>query len=365
MSAPETPVPVTPIELSLWDLDQIEVQREWQHIDIFLVDERNRLAVIIENKIDTGEHSDHLRRYHEVVKQYYPGFRIIGLYLTPVGDEPSHEGYLPLDYGLVCEVLDSLAQSQASVSNPDLQILVAHYTQMLRRHIVGDPEIAKLCRQIYCDHKEALDLVYRHRPNPKVDSGKLLDRLIDNTEGLVGKGGYYKNDYIVFRPQKWDSVALLSGRQGGSGLLRFVFHNQPRGGSGELILFLETSPGDESVRRKLFEMGQKNEKLFNDLIDPDTNDNPKLYRRTFLDSKFFEEATDEVREEEIRKHWTEFLEEDLPRIEAALERESWIWEPNEASKSAKTSGSDSRFVWGDGDIVITRRPGEGDYREEK
>lgn len=147
--------------------------------------------------------------------------------------------------------------------------------------------------------------------------------------------------------------------------MRFVFHNQPRGGSGELTLFLEMGSGDESVRRKLFEMGQKNEKLFNYLIDPDTNDTPKLYRRTFLHSRFFEEATDEVREEEIRRHWTEFIDKDLPCIEAALERESWVWEPNEGSESAKTSGSDSRFVWGDGDIVITPRSDEGDNHDDK
>ena len=82
MSAPGASTPVTPIELSLWDLGQMEVRREWQRIDILLLDERNRLAVIIENKIDTGEHSDQLQRYYEIVRQHYPGYRMIGLYLT-------------------------------------------------------------------------------------------------------------------------------------------------------------------------------------------------------------------------------------------------------------------------------------------
>ena len=63
MDSPSVSAPVTPIELSLWDLGQMEVRREWQHIDIFLLDEREKLAVIIENKIGTGEHSDQLDRY--------------------------------------------------------------------------------------------------------------------------------------------------------------------------------------------------------------------------------------------------------------------------------------------------------------
>lgn len=68
-------VPVTPIDLDLWSLEQMEVRREWQRIDILLLDEPNRLAVIIENKIGTGEHSDQLRRYHRTVTEHYPGWR--------------------------------------------------------------------------------------------------------------------------------------------------------------------------------------------------------------------------------------------------------------------------------------------------
>jgi hypothetical protein len=40
------------------------VLREWQRIDILLLDEDHRLATIIKNKIGTGEHSDQLSRYY-------------------------------------------------------------------------------------------------------------------------------------------------------------------------------------------------------------------------------------------------------------------------------------------------------------
>lgn len=110
---------VTPIELELWDLNRMEVRREWHYIDVLLLDEDHELAVIIENKVDTGEHSDQLRRYLEIVEQHYPGWRVIGLYLTPGGEGPSHEAYLPVSYGLVGEVINSLAERKASVVNRD------------------------------------------------------------------------------------------------------------------------------------------------------------------------------------------------------------------------------------------------------
>jgi hypothetical protein len=44
------------------------VWREWQNIDILLLDDPHRLAVIIENKIDSGEQPGRLERYLSVVR---------------------------------------------------------------------------------------------------------------------------------------------------------------------------------------------------------------------------------------------------------------------------------------------------------
>src|SRR5947208_14779518 len=53
-NAPSGSLPVSPIHLDLWDLDQMLVLRERQSIDILLLDETNQLAVIIENKIHSS-----------------------------------------------------------------------------------------------------------------------------------------------------------------------------------------------------------------------------------------------------------------------------------------------------------------------
>lgn len=91
MVAGDVPVSVTPIELERWTLARITVQKEWQYLDILLLDEDHELAVIVENKIGTGEHSDQLQRYIDIVEQHHPGWRIVPLYLTPSGVAPSHK----------------------------------------------------------------------------------------------------------------------------------------------------------------------------------------------------------------------------------------------------------------------------------
>jgi hypothetical protein len=63
---------VSPIDLDVWNLADAQVQREWRNLDIFVRDEAHQLAVIIENKVDSAEHSGQLERYHDVVMQEHP-----------------------------------------------------------------------------------------------------------------------------------------------------------------------------------------------------------------------------------------------------------------------------------------------------
>ena len=317
----DVPVSVTPIELELWDLGRVEVRREWQHIDILLLDEDHQLAVIVENKIGTREHSDQLQRYYRIVEEHHPGWRLIAVYLTPDGAPPSHESYLPVDYGLVCEVIDGLAEDRGSVVNSDVKTLMAHYTDTLRRHVLVDSDVARLSRLVYQKHKRAIDLIIEHRPDPRVDIQNLLTRLVNDTDGLVLKGTPGKR-YVAFRPSEWEPPAALNAGKDELGFIRFLFVSDPD----RLTLYLQVTPGDQGVRRKLYETGHKDELLFNDLIDPETNDYPNLYHRIFLGPGFYKDASESDREEEIRRHWSGFVEDDLPRIRAALSKEEWIWE---------------------------------------
>jgi PD-(D/E)XK nuclease superfamily len=89
-------VPLMPGQLEGWCLDWVSVQRESQYLDILLLDEEHEMAVIVENKVGADEHSDQLQRYHGLVSQHYPHLRIVGLYLIPNGETPSHGAYVPV-----------------------------------------------------------------------------------------------------------------------------------------------------------------------------------------------------------------------------------------------------------------------------
>ncbi len=187
-SADEVPLPVRPIDLDIWNLEQLEVTREWQNIDILLRDDTCGLIVGIENKIGTIEHSDQLNRYWQVLQDTFHGKDILGIYLTPDGDKPSnYPKFLPFDYGQIASLVGDMAESRASVLGADVHSLMLHYAQMLRRRIVSESDTAELCRQIYRKHKRALDLIYDHRPDRQAALREFLGNA-DQGERRSGDG---------------------------------------------------------------------------------------------------------------------------------------------------------------------------------
>jgi hypothetical protein len=287
-----------------------------------LFDEQNRLAVIIENKIGTGEHSGQLERYYEAVREEYPEYKILALYLTPGGDEPSHPEYLPMDYRTVCEILDEIAESRASVAEPDARVLIKHYTEILKRNIVGDSEIARLSRQIYRKHSRAIDLIFE---NISSSQEALLERFKEVLRDFIEEEPRMRlrqdgRSKIKFEVREWNVP---------ENNLWFEFWNQP----GRLELKAFVGPGQEEVRQKLFQMVRNNTEAFGthrNLGAKWTN----VFYRELLPQSMYETAAADEREAEIRKNWDDFLENDLPRIDAALKNEAWIWDSEESEISS-------------------------------
>jgi len=313
--------PIRPIDLDVADLSNMLVLREWQNVDILLLDEDNNLAVIIENKIGGGEHSDQLTRYRRALEQHYPGLKHICLYLTPEGEEPSDPEYIQLDYAVIAEIVEGLVESRASTLGGDIHTLMIHYVQMLRRHIVSESEIAELCRKIYRKHQRALDLIYEYRPDQQAAIREILVTLIQSEEALVKD--YCVKTYIRFYPKDWDTPVLLQGEGWTSSgqILLFEFGNFPN----RLRLSLIIGPGLLELRQRLFAMAQDTRPLKPAYRGLGKRFNT-IYTRDFLKARSYENASIDELEAEIKAKWEQFLKNDLPTIRDILREQSWIWE---------------------------------------
>jgi hypothetical protein len=122
---------ITEVDIDVWNLSGAAVVREWQNIDILIRDEANRFVVLIENKVNSGEHDNQLVRYYKCVEQEYQGWNVVAVYLTLEKEDPSDERYTPLGYDQVCQVLQNVSALLEGTPNPDVRLMLEHYADML------------------------------------------------------------------------------------------------------------------------------------------------------------------------------------------------------------------------------------------
>lgn len=296
-------LPLRPVDVALMDLSGMAVRREWQNIDVLLLDERNRLAVVIENKVGSGEHSDQLSRYLGVVGKWFPRHQRVGIYLTPDGNLPSNRQFAPLAYGAVCQLVEREAQRQGL--SVEVSMVLRHYAQMLRRNVVNDSEIAGLCRRIYNQHKHAIDLIIRWRQDTGTVAGDLIHRWVSASPGLVPDESTPL--YVRFAPSVWDGHAALltgSGFTSTHRMLVFEFWTE------DCTLRLKLGSGPEQVRQHLIRSFVDADC---DLIEQESLAVkwPRLYHR-YLAPMGQDELGHEAWEEQMRASWEDFVSSDLP-----------------------------------------------------
>ena len=92
---------ITPARIHATDWSQTEVRREWQYIDILILNRDARFVCAVENKIWAAEGIDadgtsQLTRYRETLKREFPDFTRRYVFLSPKGVCPFREEELEI-----------------------------------------------------------------------------------------------------------------------------------------------------------------------------------------------------------------------------------------------------------------------------
>jgi hypothetical protein len=316
-------LPFTAIDLDIWDLSDVDVRREWHGMDILLASESLKLAVVIENKVDSSEHSNQLDRYYKIMVREFPGWQHLGIFLTPDGEEASDERYLPVSYLQVCELLEDIIAHRGTVMGPDVLILMTHYTQMLRRHIVSGSEIEVLCQRIYKKHQKALDLIYEYRSDLRSEIYDLILERIEENDDLVQETS--SKSFIRFLPKAWlNSSILTQGAKYKHHMIPlFVVENFPD----VLRIRLKIIEGNDAVRGRLFSaIMQTQDKFFKISQRILGKTEQQVYAYNILTRKDIESAQSiEDVGAKIGKKWERFIFDDLPRLLDFMQNQSWLW----------------------------------------
>jgi hypothetical protein len=222
---------------------------------------------------------------------------------------------------LVAEVLRSVLGTYSSRVGPDVVTLMEHYQNLLRRYIMPDSDIADLCRKIYTKHRQALDLIFEHRPDAQLRVAEVIQGLINDTPEIVpdtmGKS------YMHFALREWDEQSwqhLGKGWTRSGRLLLFEFQNYSEK-SRSLVLYI--GPGDDDARSVLFEAFCEPTPRFKGAVSEITKAYTRVYTKKWPAISSAVDMDDEELQVALEKPWREFVQKDLPRIREIAAGINW------------------------------------------
>jgi len=166
----------------------------------------------------------------------------------------------------------------------------------------------------------------------QVQVKNLLEELIRGAPALELDSQAFGDFITRFAVRGWDAPALLTAEDWtpSQRICLFEFWNA----HDNLQLKLIVGPGPDEVRRKLLDIARANPEVFyapRNYVDSYY----EVLSLTFVKQEANEEIDDHEFTTRLRSRWTRFLEEVLPRIDAILKDEAWIWDPGEGSNPPK------------------------------
>jgi hypothetical protein len=308
-------------DISLFDFEALdyskaEVRRESQNIDLLIIldnkQEERRYVIAIENKIGSAEHGSQLSRYKEIIAAQYRDFKRIFIYLTPGKVAPNEDtDWITFDHGIIADLLDDVIRNKSNTLNEHVLNFISHYVTILRRYIVGESEVHKICQQIYKQHKQALDIIFEHKPDLLLDISEYLIEKVSGQKGELIPDDSVKS-YIRFSTPVLDNrIKKISENWTSSKrILLFEFDNSKN----RLFLKLLIGPGDQEYRKKLLEFFRKDQNFFRRSRLDLRKSWHTVYTNEFLSGKDMEEGDFSEIRSIVDKKFKEFMDGDLIKI---------------------------------------------------
>jgi len=299
--------------IEMLNFSNVEVRREWKNIDILILieEEDQKIAVGIENKVKSSEHGQQLFRYRQEIEKEFASYKKLYIYLTPEISIPSDDFWVNFNYGAVSELLDHTFRNRKDQMNEKIFSFIEQYNKILKRYIVGNSEIEKICKQIYKKHKTALDLIFQYKPDILADISNHMQKLIhEHPDTLFDSAG---KTSIRFSTRAIDQKVpkISEGWLRSKRLLAYEIYNY----DDRLAIRLYIAPGDDNVRKELFDFFTRKTALFNLAKGSLHKKYHCVFQKEFLGRIDFKDREFPELAEIIDKKWKDFTEKQLPKID--------------------------------------------------
>ena len=320
---PKDKRPVRALDISIADLDDAFVQRERENIDILIEFPSLKLIVLIENKVGAKASEGQLERYKGKIAQQFPDWRRLLIFLTPDGADPEDDDYLAFSYVDVTQVIQGYLNDQRSLQLSEIGLILNHYLEMLRRHVVPDDELKSTALKIYERHKEALDFIFESRPEPGSFLG-VVRSLMENDPHL--QPDKQISSIARFVPKEWVDVPVLNAcpsdrwTKSKRNLIFEIKSFKTPGSdfSDRILLSLILGPSDPSIREHFYSSAGMKPDLFKKRSPKIYKDWTTIYAAELLTNAAALQMDDNEKTFALEKAWSEFLRRDLPNLTKSI-----------------------------------------------
>lgn len=158
--------------------------REKDNMDIQLISDKEKVAIVIENKIWHSESGNQLQKYTQIIERKYSDYKNDFVYLSPKKTHASNQKWKSYEYKNILSILDQFLEKDVIKSN-EVRIFIQHYTHNLRRNIVEDLEIKNQIELIYRKHKTAIDIINKNLPIRNELISKILSEYLTGRENVI------------------------------------------------------------------------------------------------------------------------------------------------------------------------------------
>ena len=302
--------------------DNAEVRREWRNIDILVRCAANKLALIIENKIDSRERDNQLKKYWEAVVNEFSGWKVLGFYLTPDAEKPSSEAYLAVGYERISRSLRRLLQEDNCKVAGDFKVAVKQYNTMIKQKIIDtSPEVENECWKIYTRHKQAFELI-RECVDQSGSIRKYLNELIAQESPRFETIGD-RPGYVQFKLIQWDKTYFLKSKRRLEELLFFEFqYGHAQHAKGSLVILLAiNNDGNGKEPVEAFNRAQENSPPF--MLSGSRAKCPKwpvIFREELISREEMDNLDLISQRKRIECRWNDFLNKMLPSLNKAIQK---------------------------------------------
>jgi PD-(D/E)XK nuclease superfamily len=158
----------TLFDADLLDYHQVEVRREWMNIDILI--DLPEDVIIVENKVDSGEHTNQLKRYKATVDRDFKSKRKHFVFLTPFGSDATEREdqgiYINYSYLQIANIITNILKLYNESISDKICLYLSDYLTTIKRELLMNDKLNDLAAKIYKAHKPAFDFILANRPDP-------------------------------------------------------------------------------------------------------------------------------------------------------------------------------------------------------